>query len=163
LLAAFVLLLAVAAAFAVGIGIYAAAPVWQPLLAWWPGVLSGAAIIVALGAWWLWWRLPKRQVDRLRHVIRDPKARTDVEDNFRKTAGQLLGGAAVLIGAGAACLQFQQQQTSAHDLLISGQVSKGFDQLGQGATIRSRYARRHLRAGSRDERPHVAAVSPACS
>jgi hypothetical protein len=58
--------------------------------------------------------------------------RTDVEDNFRKTIGQLLGGAAVLIGAGFAYLQFTQQQNAAHDLLISNQVSKGFDQLGQG-------------------------------
>jgi hypothetical protein len=64
----------------------------------------------------------------------------DVEDNFRKTLGQLLGGAAVLIGAGLAYMQFQQQQQAsyrqfqeqqqaAHDLLISNQVSKGFEQL----------------------------------
>jgi hypothetical protein len=43
-------------------------------------------------------------------TIRDAKARADVEDNFRKTMGQLLGGAAVLLGAGFAYLQFQQQQ-----------------------------------------------------
>ena len=49
----------------------------------------GAAAL--LGAWWLWWRLPKRQVDRLNLKIRDPKARADVEDNFRKTIGQLFG------------------------------------------------------------------------
>ena len=42
--------------------------------------------------------------------IHDPKARADTEDNFRKTVGQALGGAAVLIGAGAAYLQFTQQQ-----------------------------------------------------
>jgi hypothetical protein len=83
------------------------------------------------GAWWLWWRLPKRQVDRLR--LRDPKARADVEDNFRKTIGQLLGGAAVLIGAALAYLQFTQQQQASQeqfivqqlasrDLLISNQV-----------------------------------------
>jgi len=41
-----------------------------------------------LGAWWLWWRVPKLQVARLRLTIRDPKARADVEDNFRKTMGQ---------------------------------------------------------------------------
>ena len=65
-----------------------------------------------------------------RSKIRDPKARADVEDNFRKTVGQVLGGAAVLIGAGAAYLQFtQQQQSTHHDLLISNQVSKGFEQL----------------------------------
>jgi len=38
-------------------------------------------------------------------TIRDAKARTDVEDNFRKTVGQLLGGIAVLLGAGFAYLQ----------------------------------------------------------
>jgi uncharacterized protein YjbI with pentapeptide repeats len=79
---------------------------------------------------WLWWRLPKRQVDRLRHAIRDPMARTDVEDNFGKTVGQLLGGAAVLIGATFAYLQFTQQQRSAHDLLGSNQVAKGFELQG---------------------------------
>lgn len=62
------------------------------------------------GAWWLWWQLPKLQVDRLRLTIRDPKARADIEDNFRKTIGQILGGAAVLIGAGLTYLQFSQQQ-----------------------------------------------------
>ena len=67
-----------------------------------PGSLS-----LLLAAWWLWWRLPKRQVDRLRLTIRDPKARADVEDNFRKTIGQLLGGAAVLIDAALAYLQFK--------------------------------------------------------
>src|SRR5215470_817244 len=123
--------LVILAAGGAGIGLYVAALAWWPfLLVWWPRLLAGAGAIVALGAWWLWWRLPKRQVNRLRLTIRDPKARTDVEDNFRRTIGQLLGGAAVLIGAGFAYLQFQQQQTSAHDLLISNQVAKGFELLG---------------------------------
>jgi uncharacterized protein YjbI with pentapeptide repeats len=114
-------------------------------------ILTGAglgtlAVAALFGAWWLWWRLPKRQVDRLRLTIRDPKARADVEDNFRKTIGQLLGGAAVLIGAALAYLQFsQQQQTSqqqfsqqqqaSRDLLISTQVSKGFEQLGSDRVV----------------------------
>ena len=59
----------------------------------------------------------------------DPKARADAEDNFRKTVGQVLGGAAVLIGAGVAYLQFTQQQQASRDLLISNQVAKGFEQL----------------------------------
>src|SRR5262249_43497199 len=71
----------------------------------------------------------KRQTDRLALKIRDPKARADVEDNLRKTIGQALGGVAVLIGAGSALFQFLQQQRTAHDLLISNQVSKGFEQL----------------------------------
>jgi hypothetical protein len=36
----------------------------------------------------------------------------------------------VLLGAGFAYLQFQQQQQASHDTLISNQVSKGFEQLG---------------------------------
>jgi hypothetical protein len=61
-------------------------------------------LISIFGVWWLWWRLPKRQVDRLRLTIRDPKARADVEDNFRKAIGQLLGGLVVLLGGTAALL-----------------------------------------------------------
>jgi hypothetical protein len=123
--------LVIFAAFAAGIGVYAAAlALWPLVLVWWPWLLAGTVAVVALAAWWLWWRLPKRQVDRLRRTIRDPKARADVEDNFRKTIGQLLGGAAVLIGAALAYLQFTQQQQAAHDLLISNQVSKGFELLG---------------------------------
>jgi len=69
-------------------------------------------------------------VNRLSLKIRDAKARADVEDNFRKTITQLLAGLAVLVGAGFAYFQFTQQQQSSHDLLISNQVSKGFEQLG---------------------------------
>ena len=41
--------------------------------------IAAAALATAAlgGAWWLWWRLPKRQVDRLRLTIRDAKARAD--------------------------------------------------------------------------------------
>src|SRR5215469_10712228 len=42
--------------------------------------------------------------------------------------------AAVLIGAGFAYLQFQQQQRSSHDVLISNQVAKGFELLGNKDT-----------------------------
>jgi Pentapeptide repeats (8 copies) len=83
---------------------------------------------LAYGAWWLWWRLPKWQLKSLEPQI-PTERRADIEDNFRKTAGQLIGGAAVLIGAGFALFQFLQQQQVAHDLLISNQVSKGFEQL----------------------------------
>jgi uncharacterized protein YjbI with pentapeptide repeats len=69
-----------------------------------------AVLVLLFGVWWLWWRLPKWQVNRLALKIRDQKARADVEDNFRKTIGQLLGGAAVLIGAWLTFLQFSQQQ-----------------------------------------------------
>jgi hypothetical protein len=56
-------------------------------------------IIVVIAALVIWWWLPKWEVNRLALKIRDPKARADVEDNFRKTLSQLLGGAAVLVGA----------------------------------------------------------------
>jgi hypothetical protein len=106
---------------------------WSLLSPQWDTRTIIASVIVALVAlaaiWWLWWRLPRRQVARLSIQIPDPKARADAEDNFRKTVGQALGGAAVLIGAGAAYLQFTQQQQGVHDLLISNQASKGFEQL----------------------------------
>jgi hypothetical protein len=89
------------------------------------GVVAAALVVFA---WWLWWSLPKRQADRFR--LTDAKTRADVEDNFRKTAGQLLGGVAVLVGAAFAYLQFTQQQQASRDLLISNQVAKGFELLG---------------------------------
>ena len=64
------------------------------------------SIIAALAFWW-WW--PRWQVNRLAPDIKDPKARADIEDKFRKTVGQLLGGAAVLFGAWVAFLQVSQQ------------------------------------------------------
>jgi uncharacterized protein YjbI with pentapeptide repeats len=103
----------------------------------WLPIAVVVSVIAALAFWW-WW--PKWQVNRLALEIRDPKARADVEDSFRKTVGQLLGGAAVLFGAWLAFLQFSQQQQTAQsqiknqqqaarDLLISNQVSKGLEQL----------------------------------
>jgi hypothetical protein len=74
-------------------------------------VIAVAALALLLFVLWLlWWRLPKWQVDRLALKIRDPKARADVEDNFGKTVGQALGGAAVLIGAGFALFQFRRNK-----------------------------------------------------
>jgi ABC-type transport system involved in cytochrome c biogenesis permease subunit len=116
----------------------------------WPIVITLAAVGLAAVAallWLGWWRFPKRQVDRLRLTLRDPKARADIEDNLRKTIGQLIGGAAVLIGAGLAYLQFTQQQhasqqqflqqqQASRDLLISNQVAKGFEQLAARADAR---------------------------
>ena len=86
------------------------------------------AVAIVIGATLLWWWVPKWQMRSV--TAGDPKARADIEDNFRKTVGQALGGAAVLIGAGGAYLQFTQQQQASHDLLISNQVAKGFEQLG---------------------------------
>ena len=128
--------LVILAAGGAGIGLYVAALAWWPFLpVWWPRLLAGAGAIGALGAWWLWWRLPKRQINRLRLTIRDPKARADVEDNLRKTIGQPFAATAVLIGAVVAYLQFTQQQQTSRDLLISNQVSKGFEQLGSDKLV----------------------------
>jgi hypothetical protein len=113
---------------------------WRRLSLPWDSQTAIASVVPAallmMAIWWLWWRLPRRQLHKLDVQIHDPKARADTEDNFRKTVGQALGGAAVLIGAGAAYLQFTQQQQAvrdqlqaSHDLLISNQVSKGFEQL----------------------------------
>jgi uncharacterized protein YjbI with pentapeptide repeats len=137
--------------------LWATAVLWGPQ--WWLrladaptaiaiAVLASAPLTAVLAAiWWLWWRLPRRQLHRLDIQIHDPKARADAEDNFRKTVGQALGGAAVLIGAGAAFLQFTQQQQAsrdqlkaAHDLLISNQASKGFEQLANKDSVVMRVA-----------------------
>jgi uncharacterized protein YjbI with pentapeptide repeats len=117
---------------------------------WWIGIGVGA-VVLAGAVWWAWWQLPKRVANGLRLKIRDAKARIDIEDNFRKTIGQALGAIAVLIGAGFALAQFlaqrdtaqqqitvsqkqveisQQQVQASHDLRISQQVAKGFEQLG---------------------------------
>src|ERR1700739_2148956 len=92
-------------------------------------IIAAELLALPWGIWWLWWRLPQRQVARLAISISDPKARADAENNFRRTVGQALGGAAVLIGVGVAYLQLMRQQDATHDLLISDQVSKGFEQL----------------------------------
>jgi uncharacterized protein YjbI with pentapeptide repeats len=120
---------------------------WEALPVWITfGLAVLAALLLATAIWWLWWQLPKREAARLALKIRDAKARADVEDNYRKTVGQALGGIAVLLGAGLAYLQFSQQQRAselqssqqqraAHDLLISNQVSKGFEQLGSEKVV----------------------------
>jgi uncharacterized protein YjbI with pentapeptide repeats len=75
-----------------------------------------------------------------------PKDRADIEDNFRKTIGQALGGIFVLLAAGLAyygTLQTMQvnedqalhTQQSGRDLLISNQVSRGFEQLASKETV----------------------------
>jgi uncharacterized protein YjbI with pentapeptide repeats len=86
----------------------------------------------------VWWWVPKLQMRG--RGLSSEKETADVEDNFRKTVGQGLGGLVVLIGAGiayygtqrtlqAGAEQARQAQQAAQDLLISNQVSKGFEQL----------------------------------
>jgi hypothetical protein len=106
---------------------------------WWPWLAGAGGVAVLYGAWWLWWRLPRRQINRFR--IGDAKARADVEDNFRKTITQLFAGLVTLFAgivalsaAVIAYLQLSQQQQSSHELLIGNQVSKGFEQLGQAGS-----------------------------
>jgi membrane protein implicated in regulation of membrane protease activity len=84
--------LIVLTASACSVGIYAT---WLTAKDWWlvfwPWLVAGTIPLVAFVAWWLWWRLPRRQANRLQSTMPDTKARADVEDNFRKTVGQLLG------------------------------------------------------------------------
>ena len=80
-----------------------------------------AILLLVAGIWWLWWLLPRRQLHKLDLQIQDPKARADTEDNFRKTVGQALGGAAVLIGAVVAYVQFSQQQQTAAQQIVAQQ------------------------------------------
>jgi hypothetical protein len=100
---------------------------------WWIGI--GMAVVVA---GFLWWWVPKRQMRSTQLV--DPKERADVEDNFRKTVGQGLAGVAVLVGATLAYsgtlltlresdAQSRLSANASRALLISQQVSKGFEQL----------------------------------
>ena len=93
-----------------------------------------ATLVLFAAIWWLWWRLPKRQVRGLDIQIHEPKARADTYDNFRKTVGQALGGAAVLIGAAAAYLQFSQRQQAAHD--YSEVVSKKATESAPNSVLR---------------------------
>ena len=80
----------------------------------------------------------------MRPKVSDPKVRADVEDNFRKSIGQLIGGAAVILGAGLAYYQTQQtlqtqsqqskdtlqaQDEQSKRTITSQQVSKGFELL----------------------------------
>jgi Pentapeptide repeats (8 copies) len=121
---------------------------------WWVAAGIAAIILLAAALWLLWWWFPKWQVKR-RFEISDPKARADVEDNFRKTVSQLIASAvtvpAVLIGTWLAYSGTQQtieasregtRQTveasrkqaadayqASRDQLISPQVSKGFELL----------------------------------
>jgi hypothetical protein len=81
-----------------------------------------AAGVLDVIATMVWWRVPKRQANLLSLKIRDPKARADVEDNFRKTIGQLLGDAAVLIGTGFAYYQTQLAQQATHNHLCRSQT-----------------------------------------
>jgi uncharacterized protein YjbI with pentapeptide repeats len=112
---------------------------------WWliTIAIALAAVVCALATWW--W-LPKWQVARFRPEISDPKDRADVEDNFRKSIGQLIGGAAVILGAGLAYYQTQQtllaqyqqsektlqaQEEQSKRTVSSQQVSKGFELLSE--------------------------------
>ncbi len=91
-------------------------------LSWSLAAAVGGAVAVGLVALWaLWWRLPRWQTDRLQ--IRKAKDRADIEDNFRKTISQVIGGVAVLIAAGIAYYGTLQTVRGSHDLLISQQIS----------------------------------------
>jgi Pentapeptide repeats (8 copies) len=153
-------------------------------MASWGNIALITALVLIVGAILcaVWWWVPKLQMHGL--TFENDKDYAATEDNFRKTVGQVIGGAAVLVGALFAYLQFSQQQDMAtrealrqqntaneqlktqqdaaarqqeaatkqlaaqqkasenslkasQNLLISNQVSKGFEQLA-GAKIAMR-------------------------
>src|SRR3954451_13695635 len=83
-----------------------------------PALLIGIAVL-----WFVWWPFPLRIAKR--KMIRDPKQRADIEDAYRKTISQAIGGAALLTG-----IYFTVQQyylaTRTQNL---EQYQKGFDAL----------------------------------
>jgi uncharacterized protein YjbI with pentapeptide repeats len=99
-------------------------------------LVAVACIVVGAALCAIWWWVPKLQIRGL--TFESDKDRAATEDNFRKTVSQVIGGAAVLVGAGLAYLQFSSQQQASHDLLISNQVSKGFEQFANKDSVTMR-------------------------
>jgi hypothetical protein len=96
---------------------------------WW---LLAIMVVLVFAAWW--W-IPKWEMRPLRSIILDPKAQADVEDNLRKSVGQLIGGAFVIAAAYLAYFQTQEtlkaQDEQSKRSVISQQISKGFELLGE--------------------------------
>lgn len=114
---------------------------------WW---IIAVAIVMITIALRLWWWFPKWQTKQSSLESVGPKDRADVEDNFRKTFGQLIGGIAVLAAAGLAYYQTQQtlqaqseqtrrtlqeQDNQSKRSVYSQQLSKGFENLGSDRII----------------------------
>jgi hypothetical protein len=112
------------------------------IIPWGSLIFGGIAVIiealVLIGMVWLfWWKLPQRQIAKLVLKVRDPKGRADLEDNYRKTIGQLIAGIAVaLVGGTFTYLQFVQQQSrslqqerEAQASLLNNQLATGFERL----------------------------------
>jgi len=87
-------------------------------------VLIAGAILSAV-----WWWVPKRQMRGL--TFENDKDRAATEDNFRKTVGQVIGGAAVLVGALFAYLQFSQQQNATSEQFAKQQDAAAKEALRQ--------------------------------
>jgi uncharacterized membrane-anchored protein YhcB (DUF1043 family) len=68
--------------------------------------------IILIGVWLFWWQVPKWQVHGL-HIY--GKDRGDLEDSFRKTITQSLGGIAILLGAIITYRQFRHQQRTTRE------------------------------------------------
>jgi hypothetical protein len=60
----------------------------------------GVIILAAAGV--VWWFVPKWQAKHLSAEIQEAKDRANLEDNYRKTVGQMLGIVITLGGAGLA-------------------------------------------------------------
>jgi uncharacterized protein YjbI with pentapeptide repeats len=90
-------------------------------------IINTCIVLVPMLLVLFWWFYPK---DRAAEFKNDPKARADVEDNFRKTISQVYAGAAVLAGAWLTQETLRPNSEQATDLLISNEVSKSFELLG---------------------------------
>jgi uncharacterized protein YjbI with pentapeptide repeats len=96
----------------------------------WFAAIAISVLVAVLG---IWWWFPKWQIERLRPGIPDPKGRAEIEDNFRKSLGQLIAGAVVILGASLAYYGSHQtlrsQNEDAEKRIISEHIVKGFEAL----------------------------------
>jgi hypothetical protein len=114
---------------------------WLLWLPWLEAIGVTVAITILLVALWaIWWWLPKYEANN-RLSGADAKAKAEVEDKFRKTVSNVLGGAAVIIGAFLTYYgtmrtlqenhdQSQRTIQTSRDQFLSAQVSKGLEALG---------------------------------
>ena len=96
-------------------------------------VVLGLVLVAAI-----WWSLPRWQLRKFHADIEKPAERADTEDKFRRTVGQILGGAAVL---GGLALSLGELQTSREAIRAQGenllqqrlsqQFTKGLELLGK--------------------------------
>lgn len=111
---------------------------------WWIWELVGSVVTltVAVLAWWV---VPKWQVNRLSPEIQDPKDRANLEDNYRKTVGQLLGMVIALLAAGLAYNQtLNTLQGQSEASLRAAKAARELQDEQQAARSKSDFVKRQL-------------------